>query len=74
MTTPGASSCTSAAGAVAWIAKLYRIEATIRGRPPDEKLAVRQAEAVPVLTEFRRWLEGHGPTLLPQSQLGQAFG
>lgn len=63
-----------AAGAVAWIAKLYRIEATIRGRPPDEKLAVRQAEAVPVLTEFRRWLEGHGPTLLPQSPLGQAFG
>jgi transposase len=63
-----------AADAVAWIAKLYRIESDIRGRPPDEKLAVRQSEAVPVLAEFRRWLEGHYPTLLPQGPLGQAFG
>lgn len=63
-----------AAEAVAWIAKLYRIEAAIRGRPPDEKFAVRQAEAVPLLTEFRRWLEGHYPTLLPQGPLGMAFG
>jgi transposase len=54
-----------AAEAVAWIAKLYRIEAAIRGRPPDEKLAVRQAEAVPVLSDFRMWLEG---------PLGLAFG
>jgi len=63
-----------AAEGVGWIAKLYRIETTIRGRPPDEKLQVRQAEAVPVLTDFRRWLEGHYPTLLPQGPLGQAFG
>ena len=63
-----------AADAVAWIAKLYRIESDIRGRPPDEKLAVRQTEAVPVLAQFRRWLEGHYPTLLPQGPLGQAFG
>jgi hypothetical protein len=35
---------------------------------------VRQAEAVPILAEFRRWLEGHYPTLLPASPLGQAFG
>jgi transposase len=63
-----------AAEGVGWIAKLYRIETTIRGRPPDAKLQVRQAEAVPVLTDFRRWLEGHYPTLLPQGPLGQAFG
>ena len=63
-----------AAEGVGWIAKLYRIETTIRGRPPDEKLQVRQAEAVPVLAQFRRWLEGHYPTLLPAGPLGQAFG
>ena len=63
-----------AAQAVAWIAKLYRIESAIRGRPPDEKLAVRQAESVPVLSDFRIWLEGHYPTLLPQGPLGLAFG
>ena len=63
-----------AAEAVAWIAKLYRIESTIRTRPPDEKLAVRQDESVPVLSEFKIWLEGHYPTLLPQGPLGLAFG
>jgi transposase len=62
-----------AAQAVAWIAKLYRIESAIRGRPPDEKLAVRQAESVPVLSQFRLWLEGHYPTLLPEAPLGVAF-
>ncbi len=63
-----------AAEGVGWIAKLYRIETSIRARPPDEKLRVRQAEAVPLLIDFRRWLEGHYPTLLPQGPLGQAFG
>lgn len=63
-----------AAQAVAWIARLYWIESAIRERPPDEKLAVRQTESVPVLSEFKRWLEGHYPTLLPQSPLGLAFG
>lgn len=63
-----------AAEGVCWIAKLYRIESSIRGRPPDERLRVRQATAIPVLTDFRRWLEGHYPTLLPQGPLGQAFG
>jgi transposase len=63
-----------AAEAVAWIAKLYRIESAIRERPPDEKLAVRQAESVPVLSDFRMWLEGHYPKLLPQGPLGLAFG
>lgn len=63
-----------AAEAVAWIAQLYRIESAIRGRPLDEKLAVPQAEVVPVLSEFRIWLEGHYPKLLPQGPLGVAFG
>lgn len=63
-----------AAEGVGWIAKLYRIESTIRDKPPDEKLKVRQLEAVPVLADFRRWLEGHYPTLLPQGALGEAFG
>ena len=63
-----------AAQAIAWIAKLYAIESRIRGRPPDEKLGVRQAEAVPLLAQFKCWLDGHFPTLLPQGPLAQAFG
>ena len=63
-----------AAQALAWISQLYRIESAIREHPPDQKLLVRQAEAVPLLEQFKGWLEGHYPTLLPQSPLGQAFG
>jgi transposase len=63
-----------AAEALAWIGQLYRIESGIRGRPPDQIHQVRQSEAVPLLGQFRRWLEGHFPSLLPQSPLGLAFG
>ena len=63
-----------AVDAVAWIARLYEIESRIKGRPPDEKLALRQAEAIPLLSDFKCWLMGHYPTLLPQGPLGLAFG
>ena len=57
-----------------WFAKLYEIESGIRAEPPDKKLKVRQAQAVPVLADFKRWLEAHYPSILPQGPLGLAFG
>ena len=63
-----------AADAIAWFAKLYEIESRIKEAPPDKKWQVRQEESVPLLSEFKRWLDGHYGTLLPQSPLGQAFG
>ena len=39
--------------AIAFIAKLYAVESKVKDRAPDEKLAARQAEAVPVLGEFK---------------------
>jgi transposase len=63
-----------AAQALAWIARLYAIETTIKLSPPDQKFAVRQAQSIPVLDDLRRWLDGHFPQLLPQSPLAQAFG
>jgi hypothetical protein len=62
-----------AAQAIAWIAKLYEIESEIRGKPPDEILATRKAQSVPVLADFKIWLDGHYPTLLPQGPLAKAF-
>lgn len=59
--------------ALAFITKLYEIESGIKHRPPDEKLAIRQSEAVPVLADFKVWLEGHYPKLLPKGPLAQAF-
>ena len=39
------------------IGALYAIEEPIRGRPPDERRAVRQAQAKSLLDSLRQWLE-----------------
>jgi hypothetical protein len=39
------------------IGALYGIEETIRGKPPDERRAVRQEQSKPVLDSLRRWFE-----------------
>jgi transposase len=39
------------------IAALYRIEADIRGSPPDERLRVRLERTAPLLVEMKTWLE-----------------
>ncbi len=62
-----------AAEAVRFIAKLYEIEGRARTEPPDKRLVMRQTETVPLLADFKVWLEGHYPTLLPQSPLAQSF-
>ncbi|MGB8434241.1 MAG: IS66 family transposase [Burkholderiales bacterium] len=47
-----------AAEALERIGKLYEIEADIRGRPPDERKAIRQAQSGPLLESLREWLRG----------------
>jgi transposase len=39
------------------IATLYKVEVQIRGKPPEERRAVRQAESKPLLHSLRQWLE-----------------
>jgi hypothetical protein len=39
------------------IVALYAIEREIRGRPPDERRAIRQTRARPLLESLRAWLE-----------------
>jgi transposase len=39
------------------IGALYGIEETIRGKPPDERCAVRQAQSKPLLDSLRQWFE-----------------
>jgi hypothetical protein len=60
--------------ALAWIAHLYAIERTIRDLTPGQKLRQRQEHSVPLLAEFRRWLDRHVPQLVPQAPLAQPFG
>ena len=63
-----------AAQALAWIAQLYAIEAGIKDKPPDHKLAERQAQSVPLLAQFHQWLLGNAHGLLARQPLEQAFG
>jgi hypothetical protein len=38
------------------IAQIYKIEASIRGHAPEERLAIRQAQSAPMIADFRNWL------------------
>ena len=59
--------------AVRFIAALYAVESEIKGQTPAERLNVRQLRSVPLLANFKVWLDAHGPNLLPKSPLGNAF-
>ena len=43
--------------ALARIGALYGIEEQIRGKPPDQRRAVRQAQSKPLLDSMRQWFE-----------------
>ena len=56
------------------IAQLYKIEADIRGKAPDERLAVRQTQTAPLVAEFRQWLTQQRERVSPKSRLGEKLG
>jgi transposase len=55
------------------IGNLYGIEEEIRGRPPNERRAVRQARAGPQLESLHSWLQKTATTLSKKSELAQAI-
>ena len=56
------------------IAQLYKIEASIRGRSPDERLAIRQEKSAPLIADFRQWLTHQRSRLSAKSRLGKKLG
>jgi transposase len=62
--------------AVAFIRQLYRIEKQAR----EEQLSfdqigrLRQKDALPVLEQFKKWLDAKAPLVPPKSLLGKAIG
>jgi transposase len=62
-----------AAEALRRIAELYQIEARIRGRPPDERVRIRQAESRPLVEAMKTWLEGELARVSAKSALAQAI-
>jgi transposase len=62
-----------AAEALDRIGRLYSIEAEIRGRPPDERVAVRKSRAGPELEALRGWLQMTVTKLSKKSELALAI-
>jgi transposase len=59
--------------AIRRIGELYAIESEIRGRAPDERQAVRQARARPLLDSMRAWFESRLPELSRKSDTTTAI-
>ena len=55
------------------IGALYAIESEIRGKPPDERRAVRQARAGPLLDDLHAWLIGTTRQLSKKSDAAGAI-
>src|SRR6187200_3028496 len=62
-----------AAEVLARIARLYEIEAEIRGQPSDIRQAVRQRRSRPLVEDLQRWLQEHLPRLPGWSDLAKAM-
>ena len=56
------------------IAKLYEIEADIRGRPPDERRRERLERAAPLLKDLHAWLSEMLARVSATSDLAKAIG
>ena len=55
------------------IGALYRIEEHIRGKPPEERRRIRQAQAVPLLDDMKQWFEATLLTLFAKSDTTKAI-
>ena len=62
-----------AAEALRRIAELYQIEARIRGRRPDQRAQIRQAESRPLVEAMKTWLEGELARVSAKSALAEAI-
>ena len=53
------------------IAEINKIEAKIRGKTPDERLAVRPDQSGPLVADFRQWLTHQRRRIFAKSRLGE---
>lgn len=60
--------------AVSDIGKLYEIERNIKELSVEERKAIRQEKAKPILDKFNKWLRDALEKTPPKSKLGQAIG
>jgi hypothetical protein len=63
-----------AAEALAHFGRLYDIEDRAGDLPPEDRQALRQREAVPVLERLKAWADEQSLKVLPKLKLGEAIG
>lgn len=61
-----------AAKPVHWIKQIYKVEEKARGRPPDERLALRQEHSLPLLDQFDAWVDAFEQKLGRTGTLAEA--
>jgi hypothetical protein len=58
--------------AIRFIKRLYRIESEIKTLSDAERQQQRQQKSVPILHQFKAWLDQQANAVLPKSALGNA--
>ena len=71
--THGRKNTAAAHQMVALISKLYQIERVARNKTPQEREAIRQKKAAPILDKIKTWLDEKATKVLPKSPLGGAI-
>lgn len=61
-----------AAEPVAWIKEIYKVEEMARGKPPDERHALRQENSIPLLDALEAWCDEMVPKLGKTGKLAGA--
>lgn len=59
--------------ALNYYAKLYAIERQLKNKTPAERYRVRQEKSLPILNQFKAWIEKTLPDITPSSALGKAL-
>ena len=59
--------------ALAYIARLYKIEEQLTDASDEQRRAARQEHARPILEQFGRWLDDEQREVLPKSPIAAAF-
>ena len=59
--------------ALAFYKALFRIERQIKGLTDEERLRARQERTVPLIAQFKAWLDNAVHSVLPKDSLGEAI-
>jgi transposase len=60
--------------ALAYYRQVYELERQAKDSSDAQRLQMRQDLAVPILGQFRKWLEAQRSEVLPKSPMGEAIG